>query len=131
MLCVLDRDKCDRTAATGSSYRSTNYRHANEWRTDSRAGIRVGGNATHQFGERHKAELENVKLKSMLKEQIKVAKSLESVLRKRATIQVWKQQRLIPSLKRILSFSGVRLGRCCRCTVPTQPRYPNAANTLA
>lgn len=44
--------------------------------------------ASRQYAERHKAELENVKLKMMLEGQIKVAKSLESVLKKRSTTQV-------------------------------------------
>lgn len=44
--------------------------------------------ASRQYAERHKAELENVKLRMMLEGQIKVAKSLESVLKKRSTTQV-------------------------------------------
>lgn len=50
--------------------------------------------ACRQFTERHKAELENVKLKMMLEGQIKVAKSLESVLKKRSTTQVSKSVKL-------------------------------------
>lgn len=57
--------------------------------------------ATRQYRERHKAELENVRLKLTLKEQIKVAKSLESVLRKRAAMQVCKQQRFFSALTHI------------------------------
>lgn len=44
--------------------------------------------ACRQYAERHKAELENLNLKLMLEGQIKVAKSLEGILKKRSTTQV-------------------------------------------
>lgn len=44
--------------------------------------------AARQFGERHRAELENVRLKKMLEAQIKIAKDLEKVLKKRSNAQV-------------------------------------------
>lgn len=44
--------------------------------------------ASHQYDERHKAELENIRLKMVLEGQIKVAKSLEKILKKRNNVQV-------------------------------------------
>lgn len=44
--------------------------------------------AYRQFDERHKAEMENVRLKMLLEGQIKVAKDLEKVLKRRSTTQV-------------------------------------------
>lgn len=44
--------------------------------------------AYRQFEERHKAEMENVRLKMVLEGQIKVAKDLEKVLKRRSTAQV-------------------------------------------
>lgn len=44
--------------------------------------------ASHQYAERHKAELENIRLKMVLEGQIKVAKSLEKILKKRNNVQV-------------------------------------------
>lgn len=44
--------------------------------------------AARQYAERHKAELENVRLKIILEGQIKVAKSLERLLKKRENVQL-------------------------------------------
>lgn len=44
--------------------------------------------ATRQFGERRKAEMENIRLKLLLEGQIKVAKGLERMLNKRSNTQV-------------------------------------------
>lgn len=44
--------------------------------------------AARQGAERHTAELENIRLRSMLEGQIKVAKALESLLKKRPSMQV-------------------------------------------
>lgn len=44
--------------------------------------------ASRQYAERHKAELENMRLKMVLEAQIKVAKSLQRLLRKQLNMQV-------------------------------------------
>lgn len=44
--------------------------------------------ASRQYAERHKAELENMRLKLVLEAQIKVAKSLQRLLRKQLNMQV-------------------------------------------
>ncbi|GLE03653.1 hypothetical protein PINS_up012555 [Pythium insidiosum] len=44
--------------------------------------------AERQYAQRHLAEVENAKLRSMLEEQIKVAKALERLLRKRAVTEL-------------------------------------------
>lgn len=51
--------------------------------------------AARQYAERHKAELENVRLKIILEGQIKVAKSLERMLKKRENVQVRPQAVLL------------------------------------
>lgn len=44
--------------------------------------------ASHQCSERHKAELENIRLRLALKAQIKMVNSLEAILMKRSNAQV-------------------------------------------
>jgi hypothetical protein len=44
--------------------------------------------ASRQYEQRQRAEVENVKLRTMLEEQIRVAKNLERVLKKRTTAEV-------------------------------------------
>lgn len=44
--------------------------------------------ASRQYAERHKAELENMRLKMVLEAQIKVAKSLQRLIRKQLNMQV-------------------------------------------
>ncbi|KAJ0407505.1 hypothetical protein ATCC90586_008980 [Pythium insidiosum] len=48
--------------------------------------------AERQYAQRHLAEVENAKLRSMLEEQIKVAKALERLLRKRAVTELMTSQ---------------------------------------
>lgn len=51
--------------------------------------------ASRQYAERHKAELENIRLKMVLEGQIKVAKDLETLLTKRSNAQVSKRLSLL------------------------------------
>lgn len=58
--------------------------------------------ASRQYAERHKAELENIRLKMILEAQIKVAKSLERLLQKRPNMQVTITVRLGFSVRRAI-----------------------------
>lgn len=69
--------------------------------------------AARQFGERHRAELENVRLKKMLEAQIKVAKDLEKVLKRRSNAQV----RSVYSKTLGVLFLSSLLGLYWRCTI--------------
>lgn len=48
--------------------------------------------AVHQYAERQRAEMENVRLKMMLEDQIKVAKGLEKLLNRKSNAQVGRGQ---------------------------------------
>ncbi|TMW59800.1 hypothetical protein Poli38472_004869 [Pythium oligandrum] len=62
--------------------------------------------ATRQHEQRRSAEEENAKLKMMLEEQIKVAKALEQLLRKRNNLELLSTSSTSSSGKRARIFSG-------------------------
>lgn len=71
--------------------------------------------AARQGAERHRAELENIRLRTMLQAQIKVAYSLERLLYKRSSLEVPAHSGSLVSLLNIVLTQISWLSRhCCR-----------------
>ncbi|TDH66419.1 hypothetical protein CCR75_002300 [Bremia lactucae] len=101
-----------RSVAVGQPVHSDTTRHRSPCR-----GIPVSGNsvvsvwermAHHQKEEKSKAETENLRLKGLIQEQLKISKGLEKLLRKRCKVSMSSSSDVTPSISMLRGMTSLR-----------------------